>query len=321
MKEGTLHIKHRFELTPDWQQEIVDGLGNKLIDDKYLIHDGRAATGYSLFLEVMPGLSIMLMDVVYHIDVAFTREASREPLYLMYFDLNEGFSTRIMEGDGQKVRYSSNLGMGFIDSDSQTTLIPSPGERYYSLRIFASKQLINSMVGEVTLFFNAHVDSASRLILNELKDRSFHEPSYELLLKGIALRILTNTLKRVRELETSVHKVSTADAAGVLVTAEYLTSDLLMDFPGLEALAEMAGMSVSKYKILFYKIMKNSPQRFFTKEKLSLAHNLLQNGTFASIKDVALELGYTKPGYFASAYKKAFGSLPSDVFVRKIGVF
>ena len=41
MKEGTLHIKHRFELTPDWQQEIVDGLGNRLIDNKYLIHDGR----------------------------------------------------------------------------------------------------------------------------------------------------------------------------------------------------------------------------------------------------------------------------------------
>lgn len=318
MKEGTLHIKHRFELTPDWQQQIVDGLGNKLIDDKYLIHDGRAATGYSLFLEVMPGLSVMLMDVVYHIDVAFTREASREPLYLMYFDLNEGFSTRIMEGDGQKVRYSSNLGMGFIDSDTQTTLIPSPGERYYSLRIFARKEVINSMVGkEVTLFFNEHLDSASRLILNELKDRPFDAPSYELLIKGVALRVLTNTLKRVRELETSVYKMSITDAAGVLQTVEYLTSDLLMDFPGLETLAEMAGMSVSKYKNLFSKMMKNSPQKFFTKEKLSLAYKLLQNGTFDSIKNVAQELGYSKPGHFASVYRKAFGSLPSDVFVRR----
>ena len=93
-----------------------------------MIHDGHAATGFSLFLEVMPGLSVLLMDVVYHIDVAFTRMASSEPLYLMYFDLNEGFSTRIMEDGSQKVRYSSNLGMGFIDSNTQTTLIPSPGE-------------------------------------------------------------------------------------------------------------------------------------------------------------------------------------------------
>jgi AraC-like DNA-binding protein len=318
MKEGTLHIKHRFELTPDWQQEIVDGLGNRLIDNKYMIHDGRAATGFSLFLEVMPGLSVMLMDVVYHIDVAFTRVASSEPLYLMYFDLNEGFSTRIMEGDGQKVRYSSNLGMGFIDSDMQHTLIPSPGERYYSLRIFARKELINSMVGkEVTLFFNAHVDSASRLILNELKDRPFDAPSYELLLKGVGLRVLTNTLKRVRELETSVDKIPTNDVAGVLQTVEYLTSDLLMNFPGLETLAEMAGMSVSKYTILFSKIMKNSPQKFFTTEKLSLAHSLLLNGTFDSIKEVAQELGYSKPGHFALVYKKAFRALPSDVFVRK----
>jgi AraC-like DNA-binding protein len=317
MKEGTLHIKHRFELTPDWQQDIVNGLGSKLIDNKYLIHDGHAATGFSLFSEVMPGLSVMLMDVVFHIDVAFTPVASSDPLYLMYFDLNEGFSTRIMEGDGQKVRYSSNLGMGFIDSDMQHTFIPTPGERYYSLRIFARKELIHSLVGEIKLFFYTHIDSASRLILNELKDRPFNSPSYELLLRGVALRVLTNTLKRVRELETSVHKVSTTDAAGVLLTAEYLTGDLLMDFPGLDALAEMAGMSASKYKTLFSKMMKNSPQRFFTKEKLSLARSLLQNGTFASIKDVALELGYSKPGYFASVYKKTFGSLPGDVFVKK----
>ncbi|MBE5318139.1 helix-turn-helix transcriptional regulator [Pedobacter sp. MR2016-19] len=320
MKEGTLHIKHRFELTAEWQQEIVDGLGNKLIDDKYMIHDGRAATGFSLFLAVMPGLSVLLMDVVYHIDVAFTRMASREPLYLMYFDLNEGFSTRIVEGDRQKVRYSSDIGMGFIDSDTQSTLIPSPGERYYSLRIFASKQLINSIVGEVTLFFNTHVDSASRLILNELKDRPFNTPSYELLLKGVALRVLTNTLNRVRELETSDHKMSNTDVKGVMETVKYLTSDLLMDFPGLETLAEIAGMSISKYKIIFSKMMNNSPQRFFTKEKLSLANNLLQKGTFASIKDVALELGYGKPGHFAAVYKKNFGYLPSDVFVKKVSV-
>jgi AraC-like DNA-binding protein len=93
-----------------------------------------------------------------------------------------------------------------------------------------------------------------------------------------------------------------------------------MDFPGLEALAGMAGMSVSKYKILFSRIMKNSPQKFFTKEKLSLAQSLLQKGTFSSIKDVALELGYGKPGHFASVYKKNFGYLPSDVFVKKVSV-
>jgi hypothetical protein len=81
------------------------------------------------------------------------------------------------------------------------------------------------MVGEVTLFFNTHVDSASRLILNELKDRPFHAPSYELLLKGVALRVLTNTLNRVRELETSNHKMSNTDVKGVLETAEYLTND------------------------------------------------------------------------------------------------
>jgi len=333
MKEGTLHIKHDFNLTPEWQQAIVDGLGNKLINDKYLIHDGRNATGFSLFLEVMPGLSVLIMDVVYHIDVAFTRVANDDQFYLMYFDLCDEYSTRIVEGVDHKIRYSMKLGMGFMDSSMQSTLIPFPGERYYSLRIFASKQLIKTLVGNYkpadlienifdeeknTLFFYTYVDSASRLLLNELKEKNFSAPSYELLLKGIALKVLVNALKRARILETVVHKMSPADTAGILATAEYMLNDLLMDFPGLEVLAEMAGMSVSKYKILFNKIMKDSPQRFFVKEKLLLAQSLLRGGMFQSVKDVALELGYTKPGHFAAAYKKSFGNLPGNDLVKKL---
>lgn len=331
MKEGTLHIEHDFSLTPEWQQAIVDGLGNKLIDDKYLIHDGRNATGFSLFLEVMPGLSVLLMDVVYHIDVAFTRRANDAQFYLMYYDLSDQFSTRIVEGIDQKIRYSMKLGMGFMDSSMQSTLIPCPGERYYSLRIFATKALIKSLVGNFkpadliekifdekqnTLFFYTHVDSASRLLLNELKEKDFTAPSYEMLLKGIALKVLVNSLKRARVLETSIHKMSSSDTAGILATAEYLLNDLLMDFPGLSVLADLAGMSVSKYKVLFSKIMKDSPQRFFVKEKLLLAQSLLQGGNFSSVKDVALELGFAKPGYFAAAYKKAFGNLPGDDLLK-----
>ena len=332
MKEGTLHIEHDFGLTPEWQQGIVDGLGNKLIDNKYLIHDGRKATGFSLFLEVMPGLSVLLMDVVYHIDVAFTRRISSDPYYSIYYDLSNQHSTRIVEGDHHKIRYTTNMGMGFMDSSMQMTFIPYPGERYYSLRIFASKALIKKLVGNFrpddltekifdsaqnTLFFCTHVDSASRLLLNELKEKSFRSPSYELLLKGVSLKVLTNTLKRARVYETIIRKMSSADTEGILNTVQYLQSDLLMDFPGLAVLAEIAGMSISKYKILFSKIMRESPQRFFLNEKLLLAQVLLQGGNFSSVKDIALELGYSKPGYFAAAYKKTFGNLPGDDLLKR----
>lgn len=332
MKPGTLHIEHDFSLSPEWQQAIVEGLGNKLIDDKYLIHDGHKATGFSLFLEVMPGLSVLLMDVVYHIDVAFTRRANDDQFYSIYYDLSDQFSTRIVEGADRKIRYGMKLGMGFMDSSMQSTLIPFPGERYYSLRLFASKALVKSLVGNFrpadlidkifdekknTLFFYTHVDSASRLLLNELKEKSFREPSYELLLKGVALKVLANTLRRARIYESALHKMSPSDTAGVMDTVQFMLDDLLMDFPGLATLADMAGMSVSKYKLLFNKIMKDSPQRFFTKEKLVLAQSLLQGGVFNTVKEVALELGYSKPGYFAAAYKNAFGNLPGEDLLKK----
>lgn len=333
MKDGTLHISHDFGLTPDWQQVIVDALGNKLIDNKYVIHDGHSATGFSLFLEVMPGLSVLLMDMVYHIDVAFTRLANNDQFYLMYYDLCDEFCTHKVEGDDKKVRYSMKLGMGFMDSTMQSTVIPSPGDRYHSMRIFVTKALVKSLIWNFrsvdvmeeifdeeknTPFFYSHMDSASRLLLNELKGKDSTALSFELLVKGLALRVLVNTLRRARILEAPNYKMSSADTAGILMSAEHLLNDLLRAFPGLEVLAKMAGMSISKYKTLFSKIMKDSPQHFYMNKKMLLAKNLLQHGTFALVKDVAFEMGYTKPGHFAAAYRKAFGCLPGEDLHKKL---
>lgn len=89
-----------------------------------------------------------------------------------------------------------------------------------------------------------------------------------------------------------------------------------MDFPGVGVLASMAGMSESKYKKLFSKMMKGSPKSFFLQQKLLLAQNLLKSGNFNSIREVAIEVGYSKPGYFSEAYKKAFGTCPKEAFVK-----
>ena len=92
--------------------------------------------------------------------------------------------------------------------------------------------------------------------------------------------------------------------------------NLFLDFPGVTVLAEMAGMSESKYKLLFKKVMKGSPNSFFLHEKLLLAQSLLQSGNFNSIREVAIEVGYSKPGYFSEAYKKAFDMLPQEIFIK-----
>jgi len=92
---------------------------------------------------------------------------------------------------------------------------------------------------------------------------------------------------------------------------------LLKPFPGIETLAEMASMSVSKYKRLFKKILKDSPNTFFVQEKLLLAKKLLSSGKYSSINQVCTTISYANPAYFALMYKGKFGNLPNIDFIKK----
>lgn len=333
MSENTLHIKHSYALSPDWQQVLVDALGAKLINEQQLVLPENIGKGGSFFLEVMPGFSLLLLDVTFYIPISFTRQASKDHFYLAYYDLNDEINSHTVAGTAHQIGYESKLGMGFTDSRIESILTPTVNERYYSLRLFISKQLLMSLMGnnkpqevietlfddtQNTLFFYSHIDSSTRLLLRKLKERSFDEPSFELFAKGTALKILTYLVRRIRNIEPIIEKLSPADTSGILRTSQYLLDSLLLDFPGVAMLATMAGMSESKYRKLFSKIMKSSPNSFFLQEKLRLAQNLLQSGNFNSIRDVALEVGYSKPGYFTEAYKKAFGTLPQDIFIKSI---
>lgn len=296
MSGNSLHIKHNFVLGLDWLQEMANDMGATLIDEKLLILPDHIGKGSSFFLEVAPGFSLLLTDVTYNIPISFTRQEIKDNFYQVYYDLSDELNN-------------------------------------YSLRLFISKQLLMSLMGnnkpqevievlfddaQNTLFFYSHIDSSTRILLKKLKERSFDDPSFELLAKGNALKILTHLVRRIRNLEPIIQKLSPVDTSGVLSTRQYLLDNLLLDFPGVARLANMAGMSESKYRKLFRKIMKSSPNSFFLQEKMLLAQNLLQSGNFNSIREVALEVGYSKAGYFAGVYKKTFGALPQSIFVKAI---
>ena len=326
-----INIRHHYSLCPVWQQQIADALGAKLINDKLLLLPKDIGNGGSVFLEVMTGLSLLFMDLTFSVPISMTRMAANDQFYIVYYDLSEEISSHIVNGTDHKIGYQSKLGMGFMDCSTESTLIPALHQRYCSLRLFISKHLLKSLMGNAkpqavvedlfdgsknTLFFYGHIDSNTRILLQPLKAYSFDNSSFELLLKGIALKALNYLVKRVRNFEPIIQKLSTVDTSGILKTAEYLMGNLILDFPGLSVLAEMAGMSESKYKLLFKKVMKGTPNNFFLQEKLLLAQNLLQSGNFNSVREVAIEVGYSKPGYFSEAYKKAFNALPQEIFIK-----
>lgn len=333
MLEDILHIKYRYEMSVGWQQALADDMGAELINGNRLALPENLGNGGTFFLEVMPGFSLSLADMTFDIPVAFTKMASSDHFYQVCYDFSEGISNRIVDGVDHPAPYQSKFEMGFADSRKESTIVLKVNERYYSMCLLIESQFFKSLVGDVRpeliietllnnakntwLFYN-HIDSSTRLLLKKIKERSFEDPSFELLAKATALKILTYLVKRVRKFDPFMEKLSPGDTSVILNTSQYLRDNLRLDFPGVAVLADMAGMSESKYKKLFSKIMKSSPNSFFLQEKLLLARCLLQSGSFNSIREVAIEVGYSKPGYFSEAYKKAFGTCPQEAFMKAV---
>lgn len=315
-------------LNAEWKKTFIEQLGAKAINEHQLVLPEDIAEGCSYFTEVMPGLMVLILDFVFHINIEFIRLATQDEFCLVYYDISEEISLHQVNNAKHKVGYNSKLGMAFIDNSLRSSYIPAISQRMYSVRLLISKELIKKHLDpnstalnekafnrkKNTIFFYTHIDSRTRLALLKIRERDYTNPSYGLALKGAVLEAFGLLIERLDETGPTVAKISENDITLVMQTQEYLMNQLFEAFPGMDFLAEMAGMSVSKYKKIFKKLFKKSPNTFFLQEKFLLARELLRSKKYSAINEIAYELGYNKPGYFSTVYKKNFGVLPSQDF-------
>lgn len=78
-----------------------------------------------------------------------------------------------------------------------------------------------------------------------------------------------------------------------------------------EELAKLCGLSLSSFKRDFKKEFKDSPKNYITTRRLEKAQELLRV-TPMSISEIAYEVGFNDPLYFARAFKKKVGVSPSN---------
>jgi AraC-like DNA-binding protein len=298
---------------------MEEGKKISIVDDKIqLVLPNDIAKGCSYFMEVMPGLMCLIVDFSLQRSIELTKTVNAEDFYIAYFDLSDEIDTHQIKGQG-KIDYQSKLGIVVIDAKLKSGYAPSL--KMYSFWLSISrplhqKYLFGNINSTNSIVFSSHIDSRTRLCLLKLRMKNYDDPSFELSVRGTTLQVLGYLVERINEIGPILGKLSELDTAQVIKTQTYMMEQLLGAFPGIDFLAMKAGMSISKYKKLFKRIFKESPNGFFLREKLNLAQVLLKSGNFKSINEVANELGHVKPGYFAAIYKKQFGQLPGEVFKK-----
>lgn len=324
-------ISHYYSLTPEWQNEFVQKLGAKFIDGKITVIPESMGKGHSYFTQIIPGISVLFIDFTLKIPLKITRNRSDNPLYIFHFDLSEHVNLIKINNKSYKIGSYDKLDLAIIDNQIESSFTPSVNERTIAIRILVDKALLNDFIkkhskkeevkpttkeGQRVFYHYGNIDSNSILLIQSIKNKSVFDLSFEPLLKGISLKLLGNFFNKFYHSQNSKNATD-SELEAINKTKEYLLNNLYGLFPSVTFLASMAGMSESKYKILFKKCFNDTPNNLFIKEKMSLAQRLLKSGEFKTITNVLYELNYSKLSYFSSKYFNFFKSRPIDDFVRK----
>lgn len=325
-----IEINHTYSLSSDWLKDLAAQFGVELIGENLLIVRKDLADGGFFFTTITPGLSVVLLDITFHESIHLRRLKSDNNLFIIHYDFSDEMNLIYIDGVKHRIGYKANLGLGVFDNAIENVFQPVIGERVFAMRLMVSKELLSTSIANSdventakrkiksdknTLFFYDHIDSKSKLIMHAIKNKSFLDPAFEIYLKGVSLRLLAKFIDRYSNLAPMLHHISEKEVEALNLTKEYLLNNLFGVFPGVIFLAEIAGMSVTKFKFLFKKMFVSTPKNFFLREKMMLANELLKSENFLKVSDVARKLSYSKTSLFAVVYFQQFGRKPSEDFM------
>ncbi|MEO0469499.1 MAG: helix-turn-helix transcriptional regulator [Bacteroidota bacterium] len=153
------------------------------------------------------------------------------------------------------------------------------------------------------------LDPASEAALRKalVADNVFQKHAAVLSFCGLMVeKILTGEREPISE------KIHPQDIKALFMAAALIRDPLLAAFPSVEMLAQTAGMGLTKFKQSFRQLFGLPPRKYHQKIRMEYARTeLLEKGRTAT--DVSYSLGYSHPSKFTQAYKKHFGSLPSQL--------
>ena len=114
------------------------------------------------------------------------------------------------------------------------------------------------------------------------------------------------------EKSQTIIQLSREDINRVMEIEALITRDVFSPAPYIAELAKMVNISETKLKNNFKTVYGMPIYQYFQKARMRAARDVLETQKY-SIKQVALELGYTNLSNFSTAFKKEFGILPSEL--------
>jgi AraC family transcriptional regulator, exoenzyme S synthesis regulatory protein ExsA len=211
----------------------------------------------------------------------------------------------IIEGDYCLISIIYDQGRPFVVGIRMDWLINQVGYLSTDLYDIIPKVLSNwnNQHSLFTLGYSVFHKEYQMAVNRDLLAKSYFLQFLVLFIDDLHAQILSKSTENFKEMD--LRRIKEVEAK--------ITYDFKKSTPSINEMAKMAGMSVSKFKNLFFELYGTTPHQYIVDKKMMYAKGLLQTGKY-SITQVAYKVGYHHPSGFTRVYKQKFNYSPNNTY-------
>ena len=132
----------------------------------------------------------------------------------------------------------------------------------------------------------------------------------QLFVQGLAQTLTVHLIRHYAEYDAETRPSNALPGAKLRRAIAFMEANLQEPFD-LARLAQTTGISAFHFSRLFKKATGLSPSRYFIRQRIAKAQQLLQE-TDTSIIEIGMSVGYSSPSHFAQIFRRELGVSPSD---------
>jgi AraC-like DNA-binding protein len=316
----------------NYQKHLKDlaALMNVSYDNSTVYYPEAVAKGKVKLLSFHNGLQVIISDFALNTDFSWQRIPSLPEIFILRADYVEIKNDIAVKMDGESFTDTSEIYSNIVLTSSMYNLdfTLKKGTTVKSANIILTPEWlkkylppdgVNNLLNDLRLLKLTGInmvpmDFNTRQALFNIIDMKEDDPAYNFKAITRIFEITDYYLKKInaRSGEWGKQLKLFNDIDKLIELDVFLTRDFHQPVPPLEEMAVSVHMSTTKLKLLFKKIYGQSVHQYFNISRLNKARNLLLE-TNLSIKEVALQMGYSAVSNFSAAFKKQFNISPGEM--------
>ena len=296
-----------------------------------LVFPEPIASGILTFVRLPNGINVNIIDCRFNQDWLLCRRKIREEFYTLRFhELTIPDTLEIRIGDERLKESHTTRSIAYLTNTlSDWAYLGATGTVYKGIDILFNATWLAGYLGVKNIddvlstylslqVENVHrepLDSEYRRLMQEVSEVKDNNPMRLAIIQNRIMLLIERFFLRIYERKKNSYfniPLSKTDIDRVMQVEALLTRDIFEPAPTISQLARMVSISESKLKKDFKLIYGAPVYEYFQKVRMQAAKDKLLSGGH-SVKEVAMELGYSNLSNFTIAFKKEFGLLPSKL--------